>query len=111
MYNVYYYRPADHHAAARKQVTAVGVRALMESLRLSDASGDRLSCLELDFNPLGDAGAQPLPAYLKERATRGGGGLEELSLRFCGIGPAGCRFFVILCVCVCVLCLVLVRCC
>lgn len=77
----------------REQVTAAGVRALLESLRLSDDSGDRLSCLELDFNPLGDAGAQPLPAYLKERASRGGGGLEELSLRFCDIGPAGCRWF------------------
>lgn len=73
-----------------EQVTAVGARALLESLRAPD-SGDRLSSLELDFNPLGDAGAQPLPAYLKERAARGGGGLEELSLRFCDIGPAGCR--------------------
>lgn len=80
------------HPLPREQVTAVGVRALLESLRLFDASGDRLVCLELDFNPLGDAGAQPLPAYLKERAARGGGGLEELSLRFCDIGPAGCRF-------------------
>lgn len=67
------------------------MRALLESLRSSDVSGDRLSCLELDFNPIGDAGVQPLPAYLKERAARGGGGLEELSLRFCDIGPAGCR--------------------
>lgn len=93
--NMYRNRPSHHDAAtaaAREQVTAVGVRALLESLRLSDASGDRLSCLELDFNPIGDAGAQPLPAYLKERAARGGGGLEELSLRFCGIGPAGCRY-------------------
>lgn len=72
------------------QVTAVGARALLESLRAPD-SGDGLSSLELDFNPLGDAGAQPLPAYLKEKAARGGGGLEELSLRFCDIGPAGCR--------------------
>ncbi|CAM9750210.1 unnamed protein product, partial [Pylaiella littoralis] len=74
------------------QVAAAGVRALLESLRSSDVSGDRLSCLELDFNPIGDAGVQPLPAYLKERAARGGGGLEELSLRFCDIGPAGCRY-------------------
>lgn len=51
-----------------------------------------MSSLELDFNPLGDAGVQPLPAYLKERAARGGGGLEELSLRCCDIGPAGCRY-------------------
>lgn len=72
-------------------MTAAGVRALLDSLRSATDSGDRLACLELDFNPIGDAGAQPLPAYLKERAARGGGGLEELSLRFCDIGPAGCR--------------------
>ncbi|CAN0148778.1 unnamed protein product, partial [Ectocarpus fasciculatus] len=73
----------------QNQVTAAGVRALLDSLRSTTDSGDRLACLELDFNPIGDAGAQPLPAYLKERAARGGGGLEELSLRFCDIGPAG----------------------
>ena len=72
-------------------MTAVGARALLDALRAS-GPGDRLSSLELDFNPLGDAGVQPLPAYLKERAARGGGGLEELSLRFCDIGPAGCRY-------------------
>lgn len=77
-------------AARSPQLSAVGVRALLESLRLSNE--DRLSCLELDFNPIGDAGAQPFPAYLKLRAARGGGGLEELSLRFCDIGPAGCRY-------------------
>lgn len=74
-------------------MTAAGVRALLDSLRSATDAGDRLACLELDFNPIGDAGAQPLPAYLKERAARGGGGLEELSLRFCDIGPAGCRLF------------------
>ncbi|CAM9682083.1 unnamed protein product [Ectocarpus sp. 4 AP-2014] len=73
----------------QNQVTAAGVRALLDSLRSATDSGDRLACLELDFNPIGDTGAQPLPAYLKERAARGGGGLEELSLRFCDIGPAG----------------------
>ncbi|CAM9456603.1 unnamed protein product [Ectocarpus sp. 12 AP-2014] len=76
----------------QNQVTAAGVRVLLDSLRSATDSGDRLACLELDFNPIGDAGAQPLPAYLKERAARGGGGLEELSLRFCDIGPAGCRY-------------------
>eukprot|EP00752_Nemacystus_decipiens_P011212 g9963.t1 len=75
----------------QNQVTAVGARTLLDALRASD-SRDRLSSLELDFNPLGDAGVQPLPAYLKQRAARGGGGLEELSLRFCDIGPAGCRY-------------------
>ena len=75
-------------------MTAAGARALLDALRASD-SGDRLSSLELDFNPLGDAGVQPLPAYLRERAAREGGGLEELSLRFCDVGPAGCRFVVV----------------
>lgn len=79
--------------SSREQITAVGVRALLESLRLPLDSGcrDNLAFLELDFNPLGDGGVQRLPAYLKERAARGGDGLEELSLRFCDIGPAGCR--------------------
>lgn len=76
--------------ACPRQITASGARILFEALRSSSA--DRLSCLQLDFNPIGNAGIQPLPAYLKQRAARRGGGLEELSLRFCGIGLAGCRY-------------------
>ena len=89
-------RPTDRPSPP--QLTAKGVRALLESFRSSPSSdgggggGDRLSCLELDFNPIGDTGAQPFVAYLKQRAAGGGGGLEELSLRFCDIGPAGCRY-------------------
>lgn len=71
------------------QMTATGTRTLFGTLR--ELPEDVLSCLDLDFNPLGDAGVQPLPAYLKQRASRAGGGLQELSLRFCDIGPAGCR--------------------
>eukprot|EP00953_Heterococcus_sp_UTEX-ZZ885_P028217 15058-Heterococcus_DN1.PRE.3 len=66
-------------------ITAAGARAIFTHLR---TAADRLSELVLDYNPIGDAGVQPLPALLKDSSN---GQLESLSLRYCGITSAGCR--------------------
>jgi Ran GTPase-activating protein (RanGAP) involved in mRNA processing and transport len=66
-------------------ITAAGARAIFAHLR---TAADRLSELVLDYNPIGDAGVQPLPALLKDSSN---GQLESLSLRYCGITSAGCR--------------------
>jgi Ran GTPase-activating protein (RanGAP) involved in mRNA processing and transport len=66
-------------------ITAAGARAIFTHLR---TAADRLSELVLDYNPISDAGVQPLPALLKDSNN---GQLESLSLRYCGITSAGCR--------------------
>ncbi|CAM9440554.1 unnamed protein product, partial [Choristocarpus tenellus] len=74
----------------QNQLTSAGSGSLFDNLR--KCPKNNLVSLSLDFNPIGDAGVQLFPAYFKERGMNCGGGMEELSLRFCNLSPVSCRY-------------------